>query len=83
VERPRKYPVELIERAVRLVFESGRPIAHVARKPKVRPASVGHAQRLTERRQDRTGRSRHDAAVRGEVVTMLPVTRRSRQLRLK
>jgi transposase len=27
---PRKYPVELRERAVRLVFESGRPIAHVA-----------------------------------------------------
>jgi transposase len=27
----RKYPVELRERAVRLVFESGRPIAHVAR----------------------------------------------------
>jgi transposase len=28
--RPRKYPLELRERAVRLVFESGRPIAHVA-----------------------------------------------------
>ena len=28
--RPRKYPDELIERGVRLVFESGRPIAHVA-----------------------------------------------------
>ena len=29
---PRKYPVELRERAVRLYFESaGRPIAHVAR----------------------------------------------------
>ena len=29
--RPRKYPEELIERGVRLVIESGRPIAHVAR----------------------------------------------------
>jgi transposase len=29
--RPKKYPDELRERAVRLVFESGRPIAHVAR----------------------------------------------------
>lgn len=29
--RPKKYPDELIERAVRVVFESGRPIAHVAR----------------------------------------------------
>ena len=28
--RPRKYPNELIERGIRLVFESGRPIAHVA-----------------------------------------------------
>jgi len=28
--RVRKYPVELLERATRLVFESGRPIAHVA-----------------------------------------------------
>ncbi len=28
---PRKYPDELKERSVRLVFESGRPIAHVAR----------------------------------------------------
>jgi transposase len=28
---PRKYDDELRERAVRLVFESGRPIAHVAR----------------------------------------------------
>lgn len=28
--RSRKYPVELLDRATRLVFESGRPIAHVA-----------------------------------------------------
>ncbi len=27
---PRKYPEELLERGARLVFESGRPIAHVA-----------------------------------------------------
>jgi transposase len=29
--RSRKYPQELLERGCRLVFESGRPIAHVAR----------------------------------------------------
>ena len=29
---PRKYSEELRERAVRLVFESGRPIAHVVPK---------------------------------------------------
>jgi len=28
--RPRKYPQELIDRGVRLVLESGRPVAHVA-----------------------------------------------------
>jgi transposase len=31
VGRPKKYPDELIERAVRVVLESGRPIAQVAR----------------------------------------------------
>jgi transposase len=30
IPRARKYPVELLDRAARLVFESGRPIAHVA-----------------------------------------------------
>jgi len=29
--RPRKYPPELLERAARMVSESERPIAHVAR----------------------------------------------------
>jgi transposase len=29
--RPRKYPEELIQRGVRLVIESGRPVAHVAK----------------------------------------------------
>jgi len=29
--RPRKYPPEVLDRGVRLVVESGRPIAHVAR----------------------------------------------------
>lgn len=28
--RPRRYPEELIERAVRMALESNRPIAHVA-----------------------------------------------------
>ena len=31
MSRPRKYPEELIERGVRLVIESGRPVAHVAK----------------------------------------------------
>jgi transposase len=28
--RARKYPIELLDRATRLVFESGRPVAHLA-----------------------------------------------------
>jgi transposase len=31
MSRPREYPPELLERGVREVWESGRPIAHVAR----------------------------------------------------
>jgi transposase len=31
MSRSRRYPEELLERATRLVFESGRPVAHVAR----------------------------------------------------
>src|SRR5829696_4216146 len=31
MSRPRKYPPELLDRGARLVFDSGRPIAHVAR----------------------------------------------------
>ena len=30
--RPRKYPPELLDRGARVVIESGRPIAHVARE---------------------------------------------------
>ena len=30
MSRPRKYPEELLERGVRLVLESGRPVARVA-----------------------------------------------------
>ena len=29
--RPRKYPIELLDRGARVVIDSGRPIAHVAR----------------------------------------------------
>jgi transposase len=29
--RPRKYPPELLDRGARVVIESGRPVAHVAR----------------------------------------------------
>ena len=45
---PRKYPDELRERAVRLVFESGRPIAHVARDLGMHPEALHLAVRQAE-----------------------------------
>ena len=46
--RPRKYPDELRERAVRLVFESKRPIAHVAQDLGVHKESLRHWVRQAE-----------------------------------
>jgi transposase len=55
---PRKYSDELRERAVRLVFESGRPIAHVARDLGIHKEALRHWVRQTEadsgRRRDLT-----------------------------
>jgi transposase len=38
--RPRKYPEELLDRGVRLVFESERPIAQVARDLGIHPEAL-------------------------------------------
>jgi transposase len=46
--RPRKYPVELIERGVRVVLESGRPIAVIARDLGVPPETLRRAVRQAE-----------------------------------
>jgi transposase len=51
MSRPRKYPEELLERGVRLVFESGRPIAQVARDLGVHPEAL----RLRVRRAEAGG----------------------------
>jgi transposase-like protein len=49
MSRSRKYPEELLERAVRLALESGRPIAHVA-------ADLGiHSETLRKRVRQRAG----------------------------
>jgi transposase len=54
MSRPRKYPEGLIERGIRMVFESGRPIAHVAAdlglpsetlRKKVRQAEIDEGRR--------------------------------------
>jgi transposase len=46
--RPKKYPEELVERAVRLVFESGRPIAHVAADLGIHPEALRKRVRQAE-----------------------------------
>ena len=54
--RPRKYPDELRERAVRLVFESKRPIAHVAQDLGIHKESL----RLWVRQTEADSGRRHD-----------------------
>jgi transposase len=46
--RPRKYPEELIDRGVRLVLESGRPIAHVAKDIGLAPETLRKRVRRAE-----------------------------------
>jgi transposase len=53
--RARKYPEELLERGTRLVFESGRPIAHVARDLGVPPETLRKYVRQVEADEGRRG----------------------------
>ncbi len=46
--RPKKYPDELIDRGIRLVFESGRPISHVARDLGLPPETLRKRVRRAE-----------------------------------
>jgi transposase len=46
--RPRKYPPELLDRGARVVVESGRPIAHVARDLGVPPETLRRYARQLE-----------------------------------
>ena len=46
--RPKKYPDELMDRCVRLVFESKRPIAHVAADLGVHPEALRKRVRQAE-----------------------------------
>jgi transposase-like protein len=73
--RPKKYPDELIERAVRLALESGRPIAHIA-------ADLGmHPETLRKR----VRRAEADQGLRPELPTTHAVApaarRRARPIR--
>jgi transposase len=46
--RPRKYPPELLDRGARVVIDSGRPIAHVARDLGVPPETLRRYVRRVE-----------------------------------
>ena len=48
MSRPRKYPPELLDRGARVVIESGRPIAHVARDLGVPPETLRRYVRQVE-----------------------------------
>jgi transposase len=48
VGRPRKYPPELLERAARVVIESGRPIAQVGRDLGIAPETLRRYVRQVE-----------------------------------
>ncbi|MCA1681291.1 MAG: transposase [Actinobacteria bacterium] len=48
MSRPRKYPEELVGRGVRLVLESGRPIAHVAADLGMHPETLRKRVRQAE-----------------------------------
>ena len=77
MSRPGKYPEELLERGVRLVFESGRPIAHVA-------GDLGiHAEALRKRvrQAEAAGGERRDLLSSSDRERLRELEREVKQLR--
>jgi transposase len=74
---PRKYPDELRERAVRLVFKSGRPIAQVARDLGVHKEALRHWVRQAEA----DAGERNDRVTSSERERMKALEREVRELR--
>jgi transposase len=74
---PRKYPDELRERAVRLVFESGRPIAHIAADLGVHKESLRHWVRQAEA----DAGARKDLLTTNERERLKSLERENRELR--
>ena len=74
---PKKYPDELKERAVRLVFESGRPIAQVAKDLGVHREAL----RLWVRQTEADAGSRNDRLTTDERERMKALEREVRELR--
>jgi transposase len=77
VPAPRKYPDELRERAVRLVFESQRPIAQVARDLGVHKEALRHWVRQAEA----DAGERNDRLTTSERERMKALERENRELR--
>jgi transposase len=75
--RPKKYPDELRERAVRLVFESGRPIAHVATDLGVHKEAL----RLWVRQAQADAGTRNDRLTTAERDRLKTLERENRDLR--
>ena len=75
--RPSKYPHELRERAVRLVFESGRPIAHVAADLGIHRESL----RGWVRQAEANAGFRHDRLTTAERDRLKELERENRELR--
>ena len=74
---PKKYSDELRERAVRLVFESQRPIAHVARDLGVHKEAL----RLWVRQAEADAGSRNDRLTTEERERLKALERENRELR--
>jgi transposase len=74
---PRKYPDELRERAVRLVFESGRPIAQVARDLGLHKEALRHWVRQAEA----DAGTRNDRLTTSERERLKTLERENRELR--
>jgi len=74
---PRKYPDELRERAIRLVFESGRPIAQVARDLGVHKEALRHWVRQAEA----DAGERNDRLTTSERERLKALERENRELR--
>ena len=73
----RKYPDELRERGVRLVVESGRPVAHVARDLGVHRETL----RLWVRQAEADAGARNDRLTSAERERMKELEREVRELR--
>ena len=75
--RPRKYSPELLERGARLVFESGRPIKHVADDLGVNPEVL----RRHVRQAEADAGERRDLLTTGERERLKALERENRELR--